>query len=128
MKCALVAALLLCAGVLPVDASDWGPWEIPTTRQQTSHRATGPLPQAVRFFQRHISPVDGPRCPMFPTCSAYSLQALRRHGPLLGVFLTVDRLYREGDPQEQQTPIIQYGYRRFFDPLHANDFWLEKIK
>jgi putative membrane protein insertion efficiency factor len=81
---------------------------------------TGPI----RFFQRHISPVDGQRCSMYPTCSAYALQALEGYGPLLGSFIFVDRIYHEGDPQEQQQPLVKHGYIRFADSLAENTFWL----
>lgn len=38
--------------------------------------------------------------------------------------MTVDRLMHEGDPIEQQEPIMKWGYRRYYDPLVYNDFWL----
>ncbi len=128
---------LLVAIVLPsstVLADNWGPWEIKQDKVNyvlnrmeppPSGNSPGPLQLAVRMFQKYISPVDGPRCPMYPTCSSYSLQALHQHGPLLGVFLTVDRLYREGDPHEHKQPIDKWGYIRFNDPLNHNDFWLK---
>ncbi|MFW6387601.1 MAG: membrane protein insertion efficiency factor YidD [Thermodesulfobacteriota bacterium] len=84
-----------------------------------------PLVQGVRFFQKFISPVDSPRCPMYPTCSTYALQALRRHGPVLGSFLTVDRLLHETSPEEQTIPLEGFERIRYYDPLDANDFWLE---
>jgi putative membrane protein insertion efficiency factor len=83
-----------------------------------------PLVQGVRFFQKFISPVDSPRCPMYPTCSTYALQALRRHGPVLGSFLTVDRLLHETSPEEQTIPLDGFERIRYYDPLNANDFWL----
>jgi putative membrane protein insertion efficiency factor len=125
MRVLLVVLLLAFAQASCSQADDWGPWEAPpqkTARKET----TAPLQLAVRFFQKYISPVDGPRCPMYPTCSSYSLQAMQQHGPLIGVFQTVDRLYREGDQQhEHQQPINKWGYVRFFDPLESNDFWLK---
>jgi putative membrane protein insertion efficiency factor len=109
-------------------AEDWGPWEVP--QQQTNRKSLpvkmGPLQLAVRLFQKYISPIDGPRCPMYPTCSSYSLQALHKHGPITGTFLTVDRLYREGDPHERHRPVEKWGRIRFYDPLEDNDFWWEK--
>jgi len=119
-----IVALLLYLTTAPAIADDWGPWESnkTTKKQQFAHNST--LQTAVLLFQKYISPVDGQRCAMYPTCSSYSLQALRKHGPLIGVFLTVDRLYHEGDPIEQQHPINKWGYIRFYDPLENNDWWL----
>jgi uncharacterized protein len=47
---------------------------------------------AVRFYQRAISPALPPRCRFYPTCSAYALEAIERHGALRGTWLAVRRL------------------------------------
>jgi hypothetical protein len=78
------------------------------------------------FFQRVISPVDGDRCPSYPTCSAYSIQAYEEHGAVLGTLMTVDRLFHE-DSEGEFAPIIEvHGVRRIYDPLWANEFWKEQ--
>ena len=41
-----------------------------------------------------LSPWVGGQCRFSPTCSAYALEALERHGPIRGVWLTVRRLLR----------------------------------
>ena len=38
----------------------------------------------IRFYQRYISPLTPPSCRFTPTCSAYALEALRKHGPWKG--------------------------------------------
>lgn len=83
-----------------------------------------PLDRAVEFFQTYVSPVDGPRCQMSPTCSAYARQALHKHGFWMGMFITVDRLLREVDPLERRQTVLEGGILRAADPLSANDFWL----
>jgi len=85
-----------------------------------------PLDLGTRFFQQAISPVDGPRCHMYPTCSAYARQAARKHGFLLGVMLTVDRLLHEVEPSFQQRPVWVGGRWRFADPLSNNTLWWRK--
>lgn len=126
----LIAALLLSALAAPAAAGDdWGPWETPKEAAPPAAEAgLSPLQAGVRLFQRFISPVDGPRCRMYPTCSAYALQALDKHGPLLGTLLTVDRLLHESDPREHRHPVRVGGRVRFYDPVEKNDFWLEKEK
>jgi uncharacterized protein len=47
---------------------------------------------AVRFYQRAISPALPPRCRFHPTCSAYALEALERHGAARGSWLALRRL------------------------------------
>lgn len=55
---------------------------------------TGPLVGAIRLYQRHISPMMGPRCRYHPTCSSYALTAIRSHGALRGLMLGSWRILR----------------------------------
>lgn len=48
----------------------------------------------VRAYQLLLSPVLGPRCRFHPTCSEYTLQALRRFGLLRGGWLSIRRIVR----------------------------------
>ena len=48
----------------------------------------------VRGYRLFISPFVGWNCRFEPTCSAYALEALRRHGALRGGWLTLRRLAR----------------------------------
>lgn len=41
-----------------------------------------------------ISPILGVNCRFAPSCSAYALEALDKHGPLRGGLLTVKRIGR----------------------------------
>ncbi len=48
----------------------------------------------VRGYQLFISPMLGPRCRFHPTCSHYTVEALRTHGALKGSWLSLLRLGR----------------------------------
>ena len=48
----------------------------------------------VKFYQMFISPMLGSNCNFTPTCSAYSIQALKKHGPVKGLLLAVWRILR----------------------------------
>ena len=48
----------------------------------------------IRLYQLVISPLLGPRCRFYPSCSAYAVEALTRHGALRGSWLAVRRLGR----------------------------------
>lgn len=50
--------------------------------------------KAIRFYQKKISPLFGPKCRYYPTCSQYTIQAIEIHGVLKGSFLAVFRLLR----------------------------------
>ena len=56
--------------------------------------ATFPFILLVRFYQVCISPFKQPCCRFTPTCSQYALEALRKHGPIKGLYLTVRRIAR----------------------------------
>jgi hypothetical protein len=45
-------------------------------------------------YRRFISPLLGPRCRFYPSCSAYALEAVQVHGALRGSWLAVCRLSR----------------------------------
>ncbi len=48
----------------------------------------------VRIYQRLLSPLLPRACRFYPSCSAYAVEALQRHGAARGTFLTVKRLAR----------------------------------
>ena len=50
--------------------------------------------KAIRFYQRKISPLFGPRCRYYPTCSQYTFDAVERYGVLIGSVLGALRLLR----------------------------------
>ena len=60
----------------------------------TGRRPVDRLIAAVGVYQREISPRRAPCCPFTPTCSAYAVQALDRHGAGRGSWLSVRRLVR----------------------------------
>ena len=45
-------------------------------------------------YRRYVSPVLPARCRFYPSCSAYSLEALQKHGAIRGTGLTIWRLLR----------------------------------
>jgi putative membrane protein insertion efficiency factor len=53
-----------------------------------------PLIGLVRAYQLLLSPHLGRTCRFHPTCSSYSIQALREYGVLKGLVLTIYRLGR----------------------------------
>ncbi|MEW6487302.1 MAG: membrane protein insertion efficiency factor YidD [Thermodesulfobacteriota bacterium] len=76
-----------------------------------------PLMWAVRLFQTTVSRVDGPRCPSYPTCSAYAVEALREHGPVLGIALTAGRLLSDADEAAFSPRIFVGGRWRVYAPV-----------
>ena len=48
----------------------------------------------IRLYQRAISPVLGVHCRFYPTCSAYTREAIEKYGFVQGSWLGVRRLLR----------------------------------
>jgi uncharacterized protein len=48
----------------------------------------------VRVYQIGISPFLGHCCRYYPSCSEYTIDAIRRYGPFKGAFLGVMRILR----------------------------------
>ena len=52
------------------------------------------LVAAIRAYRIFISPLIGSNCRFDPTCSAYAILAIERHGPARGVLLAGWRLLK----------------------------------
>jgi len=71
---------------------------------------------AFKVYENIISPIDGDRCNMFPSCSAYSKQSIATHGLIKGILMTADRLMRCG-MDTRLYPTLSIGERDFhYDP------------
>ena len=63
----------------------------------------------IRFYQRFISPFTVPSCRFYPSCSEYTIQAVKEYGFLVGAFLALKRLLK-------CHPLHSGGY----DPLNTD--------
>lgn len=48
----------------------------------------------VRLYQKIISPLFGPKCRFYPTCSEYAILAVKKYGFVKGFFKAVFRILR----------------------------------
>jgi putative membrane protein insertion efficiency factor len=46
----------------------------------------------IRIYQLLISPLTPASCRFTPTCSTYSIEALKKHGPIKGGWLAIKRI------------------------------------
>ena len=46
----------------------------------------------IRLYQLLLSPILGASCRFTPTCSAYGIEAIKKHGPFYGGWLTLKRI------------------------------------
>ncbi|MBF0243413.1 MAG: membrane protein insertion efficiency factor YidD [Desulfamplus sp.] len=77
------------------------------------------------IYKDYISPVDGDRCVMYPSCSNYGKQAVKKHGFFIGWIMVCDRLIRCGRDEVKISKSIKEPNARLLtlDPLESNDFW-----
>jgi putative membrane protein insertion efficiency factor len=118
--------LLLFAGIAAPSYDPFkGPWEENARKTFTFTRepSLNPLNYLVKLFRDHISPIDGHRCPMYPTCSQYSIECFEKHGFFIGWLMTCDRLFHEADEMKQAPLIWVHDRYKFCDPVENNDFW-----
>ncbi|MDY0163419.1 membrane protein insertion efficiency factor YidD [Desulfobotulus sp.] len=48
----------------------------------------------IRVYQLIVSPLLGPVCRFYPSCSAYAYEAVQRHGVVRGGFLAIKRILK----------------------------------
>ena len=48
----------------------------------------------IRAYQLVLSPLIGPSCRFYPSCSQYGIEAIDTHGALRGTWLTIKRISR----------------------------------
>ena len=79
-------------------------------REATRRLAVAILSLPICLYRIAISPMLPPRCRFAPSCSAYALEALARHGPVNGLWLALRRIAR-------CHPITRLGGGSGFDPV-----------
>jgi len=93
-----------------------------TTQRENRDRpsaAARMLVALIAGYRRFVSPLLGPRCRFWPSCSAYALEAIQTHGALRGSWLAARRLSRchpfhAGglDPVPARRPTVPQGAGR----------------
>ncbi len=87
------------------------------------------LKWVIAFFQSYISPMDGPRCQLYPTCSGYGKKAISRNGAVVGFWMTADRLMRDNSGVAENYRIVKVGEHYYYsDPVEDNEFLFGKKK
>ena len=60
----------------------------------------------IRIYQFLVSPILGQNCRFTPTCSQYTIESLRQHGIVHGLYLSIRRIIS-----------CRPGGRQGFDPV-----------
>jgi uncharacterized protein len=124
----LSALLTICTFTLSAQGlqeSCIEPWGADSELVYTKSKKEAPplsLPQKlshflISAFQKHISPIDGPRSSFFPTSSRYTWEAIQKYGVLIGIALGCDRLMRENDELGFYPIVLKEEVQRKYDPV-----------
>ena len=49
---------------------------------------------SIKMYQRYLSPLKSTKCPYFPSCSGYGLEAVEKYGVIKGGALAAWRIIR----------------------------------
>jgi len=132
---AIVSLVELRIPCYAMDKDPFIPWDFNNvSKEKIVHEKKGGdnsplgslLIQLVKTYQQFISPVKAGSCPMHPSCSAYSIEAIRKHGAAVGFVMTADRLLHESNEMDHAPLIQKDGTLKYFDPIDSNDFWWYK--
>lgn len=120
-NCFLITAGILCMLMIFSGCS------LKTSHTSQSHHWDSPLTSLIHFYRgplNHLSAVRFGVCPMYPGCSSYALNAIEKHGALIGWIMTCDRLMRCGQDETHLSPeiIVDVNWK-FYDTVEQNDFW-----
>ena len=64
----------------------------------------------IKGYRKYISPMKSTKCPYFPTCSEYGLQAVEKYGVIKGGLLAFWRILRCNPfPREAMTRFLKEG-------------------
>ena len=74
------------------------------------------------FYKRFVSPIDGDRCMMHPSCSAYAKNAISKYGVFIGFLFITDRLTRCGNDLFFYRSIILNRREYFLDPVYRKEY------
>ena len=132
-----VGTVFLWGGASAYAAEDLdAPWSVDdrfpalsTAARSSSKEAERDVPEEMgracayiwlKIYQNDFSVVMTSHCPLYPSCSNYSIQAIRQYGALTGIMMTADRLIHEST-EMREAPVIQVGERSLgFDPVENN--------
>jgi hypothetical protein len=126
--CFTVFLICTLAGLAGAADKLRGPWPQPAPKTSPADGLETSVPGlavrgALTAWHNVLTRADGPRSVMYPTASGFLGQAVAKHGMLIGIMMTTDRLLHEWDEQQRAPRIVKYGVSRAYDPVEANDFW-----
>ena len=125
-KTAIALFTIFLAMPLAVAANDGKP-SVENPGKSSSLAARLTVEPLLDLYQNYLTAFTVTQCPSWPNCSHYSRLSVQKHGAIMGIFMTVDRLIHEGGEIKQGQKIFIKGKGLLvYDPLENNDYWWSK--
>lgn len=103
-----------------------------TDKRKNEVRRGDPLfPFFLRSYQKNVSPKQGQKCPASPSCSNFTLIAMKKYGFTTGFIMGMDRMYfRENFDMKYlkhyRQVVLKNNTLRVYDPVEANYVFSKK--
>ncbi|AVJ57226.1 membrane protein insertion efficiency factor YidD [Idiomarina sp. OT37-5b] len=75
----------------------------------------------IKIYQWTLSPLMGPRCRFYPSCSHYACEAIEKHGTIRGVGLAAKRIARCHPGSEGGFDPVPDAKASHNDALHSHE-------
>ncbi len=82
----------------------------------------------IKLYQVAISPLFPKSCRFYPTCSAYAVEALRKHGLIKGFLLAIYRIIRCNpwggygyDPVPDKFVFVKFKSSNYFENINTHE-------
>lgn len=70
----------------------------------------------IRFYQKYLSPLKSTKCPYYPCCSQYGLEAVKEHGAFKGSVMAFYRILRCNPLSKGgYDPVPKIRHRSFYE-------------
>ena len=71
--------------------------------------------KTIYFYQNYLGKIKGSYCPMYPSCSNYGSEAIKKYN-FKGILITFDRLHRCSHDLKQYPRIVINETIKYYDP------------
>ena len=76
----------------------------------------------IKFYRKYLSPLKTTKCPYFPSCSQYGLEAVEQYGALVGGMLAIWRILRCNPfSKGGYDPVPKIRQRQYTQSVHTDE-------
>ena len=95
-------------------------WKVPGNEKEEKTF----IKRSFDYYQKNISTLQGSRCPMRPSCSFYTKEAINSYGLFIGVIMGIERIFirERGAVTERKDYFYlkENGKKYIYDPVKVN--------